>query len=178
VRGWAGGGQVVQQPGEILFVPSGWHHQVCPNARTAGGLWVVHPAGGGGSEDGGDGAAAADDDDDDDDDDKDDKFTLTMAMRWRQVLNETACLSINHNWFSALAGLRQVWDFLKREAQAVRERLADLRASGFDHHFAEWERQCEVRGLAGGESGKGGREDGSLFAQIVMACQRVRCAEV
>lgn len=80
---------VVQEAGDIIFVPSGWHHQV------------------------------------------------------ENVSDVVA--SINHNWYNG-ANIAAVWGFLRSEARAVQEAIADCKEqAGYDE---EWEEQvlCRYRG--------------------------------
>jgi len=51
-----------------------------------------------------------------------------------EVHNITPALSLNHNWFSPLVGLRESWAFLRREVNAARASIADCKASATAGH--------------------------------------------
>jgi hypothetical protein len=51
-----------------------------------------------------------------------------------EVHNITSALSLNHNWFSPLVGLRESWAFLRREVNAARASIADCKASAAAAH--------------------------------------------
>ena len=80
---------VLQEASDIIFVPSGWHHQV-------------------------------------------------------ENVSDVV-VSINHNWYNG-ANIAAVWGFLRSEARAVQEAIADCKEqAGYDE---EWEEQvlCRDRG--------------------------------
>jgi hypothetical protein len=51
-----------------------------------------------------------------------------------EVHNLTAALSLNHNWFSPVVGLRESWAFLRREVNAARASIADCKSSATAGH--------------------------------------------
>jgi hypothetical protein len=102
----------VQEPGDVIFVPPGWHHTV-ENLGEGGEEEEDDGRGGGEGSPSRRGRGRPQTDDDD----------------AGEKLQQPSCggaISINHNWFNAHS-LHWVWSLLRGERRAAVEAIEDCR---------------------------------------------------
>lgn len=106
--------EIIQEAGEIIFVPSGWHHQVYNLVRTANNTHHQSSY-------------------------RHSQVILFLKINYTTTLfAQEDTISINHNWLNG-CNIDIMWQFLQTELSSVQKEISEWRNT-----MDSWHQHCQV----------------------------------